>query len=40
MYAAVVVTVVTGVDYVARAVRLRRTSERTVLKRARRAGQP
>jgi CDP-diacylglycerol--glycerol-3-phosphate 3-phosphatidyltransferase len=37
MYAAVVVTVVTGVDYVARAVRLRRTSERTVLKRARRA---
>jgi CDP-diacylglycerol---glycerol-3-phosphate 3-phosphatidyltransferase len=40
MYAAVVVTVVTGVDYVARAVRLRRTSERTVLKRARRARQP
>jgi len=40
MYAAVVVTVVTGVDYVARAVRLRRTSERTVLKRARRAGPP
>ena len=40
MYVAVVVTVVTGVDYVARAVRLRRTSERTVLKRARRAGQP
>jgi CDP-diacylglycerol--glycerol-3-phosphate 3-phosphatidyltransferase len=38
MYVAVVVTVVTGVDYVARAVRLRRTSERTVLKRARRAG--
>jgi CDP-diacylglycerol--glycerol-3-phosphate 3-phosphatidyltransferase len=37
MYVAVVVTVVTGVDYVARAVRLRRTSERTVLKRARRA---
>ena len=40
MYVAVVVTVVTGVDYVARAVRLRRTSERTVLKRARRARQP
>jgi CDP-diacylglycerol--glycerol-3-phosphate 3-phosphatidyltransferase len=40
MYVAVVVTVVTGVDYVARAVRLRRTSERTVLKRARRAQQP
>jgi len=40
MFVAVVVTVVTGVDYVARAVRLRRTSERTVLKRARRAGQP
>ena len=40
MYAAVIVTVVTGVDYVARAVRLRRTSERTVLKRARRAQQP
>jgi CDP-diacylglycerol--glycerol-3-phosphate 3-phosphatidyltransferase len=38
MYVAVVVTVVTGVDYVARAVRLRRTSERTVLTRARRAG--
>ena len=38
MYVAVAVTVVTGVDYVARAVRLRRTSERTVLKRARRAG--
>jgi CDP-diacylglycerol--glycerol-3-phosphate 3-phosphatidyltransferase len=40
MYVAVVVTVVTGVDYVARAVRLRRTSERTVLKRARRARRP
>ena len=40
MYVAVVVTVVTGVDYVARAVRLRRTSERTVLKRARRAQRP
>jgi CDP-diacylglycerol---glycerol-3-phosphate 3-phosphatidyltransferase len=40
MYVAVLVTVVTGVDYVARAVRLRRTSERTVLERARRAGQP
>jgi len=40
MYVAVIVTVVTGVDYVARAVRLRRTSERTVLKRARRTQQP
>ena len=40
MYVAVIVTVVTGVDYVVRAVRLRRTSERTVLKRARRTQQP
>jgi CDP-diacylglycerol---glycerol-3-phosphate 3-phosphatidyltransferase len=40
MYAAVVVTVVTGLDYVQRAVRLRRTSERALLKRARRARQP
>ena len=38
MYAAVVVTVVTGADYVARAMRLRRTSQRALLKRARRAG--
>ena len=37
MYAAVVVTVVTGVDYVQRALRLRRTSPRAELKRARRA---
>jgi CDP-diacylglycerol--glycerol-3-phosphate 3-phosphatidyltransferase len=37
MYVAVVVTVVTGVDYVLRALRLRRTSERAALKRARRA---
>jgi CDP-diacylglycerol--glycerol-3-phosphate 3-phosphatidyltransferase len=37
MYLAVVVTVVTGADYVARAVRLRRTSQRALLKRARRA---
>jgi CDP-diacylglycerol--glycerol-3-phosphate 3-phosphatidyltransferase len=37
MYVAVVVTVVTGVDYVQRAVQLRRTSERALLKRARRA---
>jgi CDP-diacylglycerol--glycerol-3-phosphate 3-phosphatidyltransferase len=37
MYAAVVMTVVTGVDYVQRAMRLRRTSDRAVLKRARRA---
>jgi CDP-diacylglycerol--glycerol-3-phosphate 3-phosphatidyltransferase len=36
---AVLVTVVTGVDYVVRAVRLRRSSERTALKRARRAAQ-
>ena len=40
MYVAVVVTVVTGIDYVLRALRLRRTSERTVMKRARRAGRP
>ena len=37
MYVAVVVTVVTGVDYVQRALRLRQTSDRAVLKRARRA---
>ncbi|GAB3596706.1 CDP-diacylglycerol--glycerol-3-phosphate 3-phosphatidyltransferase [Angustibacter peucedani] len=36
MAVAVVVTVVTGVDYVARAVRLRRTSPRALAKRARR----
>jgi CDP-diacylglycerol---glycerol-3-phosphate 3-phosphatidyltransferase len=35
MVAAVVVTVVTGVDYVVRAVTLRRTSERSALRRAR-----
>jgi len=35
MLAAVIVTVLTGVDYVARAVRLRRTSERAAMKRAR-----
>jgi CDP-diacylglycerol---glycerol-3-phosphate 3-phosphatidyltransferase len=40
MYAAVAVTLVTGVDYVLRAVQLRRTSERSVLKRARRASRP
>jgi CDP-diacylglycerol--glycerol-3-phosphate 3-phosphatidyltransferase len=40
MYAAVVVTLVTGFDYVLRAVQLRRTSERSVLKRARRASRP
>jgi len=39
MYAAVVVTVVTGADYVQRALRLRRTSPRAELKRARRAGR-
>jgi CDP-diacylglycerol--glycerol-3-phosphate 3-phosphatidyltransferase len=37
MAAAVAITVVTGVDYVARAVRLRRTSARAALKRERRA---
>ena len=36
MAVAVVLTVVTGVDYVVRAVRLRRASDRTALKRARR----
>jgi CDP-diacylglycerol---glycerol-3-phosphate 3-phosphatidyltransferase len=36
MLAAVVITVVTGVDYVARALHLRRTSERAAMKRARR----
>jgi CDP-diacylglycerol---glycerol-3-phosphate 3-phosphatidyltransferase len=36
MLVAVVITVITGVDYVARAVRLRRTSERAAIKRARR----
>jgi CDP-diacylglycerol--glycerol-3-phosphate 3-phosphatidyltransferase len=39
MTAAVVVTLVTGVDYVARAVTLRRTSERADMKRARKAEQ-
>jgi CDP-diacylglycerol---glycerol-3-phosphate 3-phosphatidyltransferase len=39
MYVAVAVTVVTGADYVMRALRLRRTSERAALKRARRAQQ-
>jgi len=37
MALAVVVTVVTGLDYVARAVVLRRTSARAEMKRARRA---
>jgi CDP-diacylglycerol--glycerol-3-phosphate 3-phosphatidyltransferase len=36
MYVAVFVTVVTGVDYVQRALMLRRTSERAAMKRARR----
>jgi CDP-diacylglycerol--glycerol-3-phosphate 3-phosphatidyltransferase len=36
---AVVVTVVTGVDYVTRAVTLRRTSERAAMKRARKAAR-
>ena len=39
MTAAVVVTVVTGVDYVARAVTLRRTSARAEMKRARKAAR-
>lgn len=39
MGSAVAVTVVTGVDYVARAVTLRRTSARAVLKRRRAAGR-
>jgi CDP-diacylglycerol--glycerol-3-phosphate 3-phosphatidyltransferase len=39
MGAAVVVTVVTGVDYVLRALRLRRTSARAALKRAQRAAR-
>ena len=38
MVVAVVVTVITGVDYVARALTLRQTSERAAMKRARRAG--
>lgn len=39
MALAVAVTVVTGVDYVVRAVRLRRTSERAAWKRARKAAR-
>jgi CDP-diacylglycerol--glycerol-3-phosphate 3-phosphatidyltransferase len=39
MAVAVAVTVVTGVDYVARAVTLRRTSERAAMKRARKAAR-
>lgn len=39
LVAALVVTVVTGVDYVVDALRLRRTSERAALKRARRAAR-
>ena len=38
MAVAVVVTVVTGLDYVVRAMTLRRTSERAAMKRARKAG--
>ena len=38
--AALVVTVVTGADYVARALRLRQTSARAQMKRARRAAKP
>jgi CDP-diacylglycerol--glycerol-3-phosphate 3-phosphatidyltransferase len=39
MAAAVIVTVITGADYVARAVTLRRTSERAAWKRLRRSGR-
>jgi CDP-diacylglycerol--glycerol-3-phosphate 3-phosphatidyltransferase len=39
MAAAVAVTVVTGVDYLLRALRLRRTSDRAIMKRARRAAR-
>jgi CDP-diacylglycerol--glycerol-3-phosphate 3-phosphatidyltransferase len=39
MGAAVVVTVVTGADYVARALVLRRTSDRALAKRAARAAR-
>ncbi|MCW2621728.1 MAG: pgsA [Frankiales bacterium] len=39
MAAAVVITVVTGADYVSRALHLRRTSERAAMKRARRTAQ-
>ena len=39
MTAAVAVTVVTGVDYVARALTLRQTSDRAAMKRARRAAR-
>ena len=40
MALAVAVTLVTGLDYVARALRLRRTSPRAAMKRARRAARP
>ena len=39
MVAAVVITVVTGLDYIVRAVSLRRTSERAAMKRTRKASQ-
>jgi CDP-diacylglycerol--glycerol-3-phosphate 3-phosphatidyltransferase len=39
LWAAVAVTVVTGVDYVFRALRLRQTSERAAAKRAARAAR-
>ena len=39
MVAAVVVTMVTGLDYIVRAVSLRRTSERAAMKRTRKANQ-
>ncbi|MBK5305140.1 MAG: CDP-diacylglycerol--glycerol-3-phosphate 3-phosphatidyltransferase [Frankiaceae bacterium] len=39
MVVAVAVTVVTGIDYVARALTLRRTSERAAMKRARKAAR-
>lgn len=40
LWAAVIVTLVTGIDYVGRAVRLRRTSPRALAKRARRKQTP
>ncbi len=39
MFVAVVLTVLTGIDYVVRAVNLRSNSERTAMKKARRAGE-
>ena len=36
---AVALTVLTGIDYVVRAIKLRKTSERTAMKKARRAAR-